>query len=127
MRTPNAAMRTSLSHVYYPWQVFFDGDFNRQRGLYIKAVLPKMPGASSFSKTGRYRVQSTLARRQQFSWRRNEPEPLPTGLTTAVAIATSNKDFLQAERKCRRRRGLGRSSKDLSQRSCPDYTAQRGD
>ena len=27
---------------------------------------PKMPGASSFSKTGRYRVPSTLARRQQF-------------------------------------------------------------
>ena len=55
MRTPDAAMRTSPSHVYYPWQVFFEGDFNRRRGLYIKAVLPKMPGASSFSKTCRYR------------------------------------------------------------------------
>ncbi len=43
MRTPDAAMRTSPSHVYYPWQAFFDGDFNRRRGLYIKAVLPKMP------------------------------------------------------------------------------------
>ena len=77
IRTPDAAMRTSPSHVYYPWQVFFDGDFNRRRGLYIKAVQPKMPGASSFSKTGRYRVPSTLALRQQFSWRHNQPEPVP--------------------------------------------------
>ena len=50
---------------------------------------PKMPEASSFSKTGRYRVPSTLARRQQFSWRRNQPEPLPRGLRTAVATTTS--------------------------------------
>ena len=77
MRTPDAAMRTSPSHVYYPWQVSYDGDFNRQRGLYIKAVLPKMPGASSFSKTARYHVPSTLMRMlwlicksQQFSWLR---------------------------------------------------------
>ncbi len=68
MRTSDAAMRTSPSHVYYPWQVFFDGDFNRRRagGLYINAVQPKMPGASNLSKTGRYSVTSTLARRQQF-------------------------------------------------------------
>ena len=89
MFTPDAAMRTSPSYVYYPWQVFFDGGFNRRRGLYIKAVLPKMPGASSFSKTGRYRVPSTLARRQQFSWRRNQPEPLPRRLRSAVATTTS--------------------------------------
>ncbi len=43
MRTPDAAMRTSPSYVYYPWQVSDNGDFNRLRGLYIKAVLPKMP------------------------------------------------------------------------------------
>ncbi len=43
-----------------------------------------------FSKTGRYRVPSTLVRRQQFSWRRNQPEPLPTGLRTAVATTTSS-------------------------------------
>ena len=36
-------------------------------------------------------------------------------------------DLLQAARKCRRRRGLGRSSKDLNRRSCPDYPARRGD
>ena len=48
MRTPDVAMRTSPSHVYYPWQVSYDGG---RRGLYIKAVQPKMPGASSFSET----------------------------------------------------------------------------
>ncbi len=45
-----------------------------------------MPGASSFSKTGRYSVPSTLARRQQFLWQR---EPVPRGLWTAVATTTS--------------------------------------
>ncbi len=49
----------------------------------------KMPGASSFSKTCRYRVPSTLARRQRFSWRRNQPEPLPRGLRTAVSTTSS--------------------------------------
>jgi hypothetical protein len=29
-------------------------------------------------------------------------------------------------RKCRRRRGLGRSSKELNRRSCPDYPARSG-
>jgi hypothetical protein len=29
--------------------------------------------------------------------------------------------------KCRRRRGLGRSSKDLNRTSCPDDPARRGD
>ena len=85
-----------------PWQVFrrwrlqspegrlsIDGDFNRRRGLYSQAVLPKMPGASSFSKTGRYRVPSTLARRQQFSWRRNHRNLSPSGLRTAVPSTTS--------------------------------------
>jgi hypothetical protein len=41
MHTPDAAMRTSPSHVYHPWQVFYDGDFNRRRGLCIKEVLPQ--------------------------------------------------------------------------------------
>ncbi len=43
MRTvaPDAAIRTSPSYLYYPWQVSYDGYFNRQRGLYIKAVQPK--------------------------------------------------------------------------------------
>ncbi len=47
------------------------------------------PGASSFSKTSRYRVPSTLARRQHFSSRRNQTEPLPAGLRTDVANTTS--------------------------------------
>jgi hypothetical protein len=88
MRTPDAAMRTSPSHVYYPWQVSYDGDFNRRRGLYQGSATQ---GARSikFSKTGSYRVPSTLARLQQFSWRRNQPEPFPRGLRTAVANTTS--------------------------------------
>jgi hypothetical protein len=72
-----------------PLAGFLRGDFNRWRGLNIKAVQPKMPGASRFSKTGHYRVPSTSARRQQYLWRRNQPEPLPRGLRTAVATTTS--------------------------------------
>jgi hypothetical protein len=121
MRTPDAAMHTSLSHVYYPWQVFQgwrlqspegplhqgsacvlstlgrfsrDSDFDRRKGLYIKEVKPQDARSIKFSKTCRHRVPITLAPRQQFSWRRN---------------------------------GLGRSSKDLNRRSCPDYPARRGD
>ncbi len=41
MRTPDAAMRTSQSHVYYPWQVSYDGYSNRLRALYIKAEQPQ--------------------------------------------------------------------------------------
>jgi hypothetical protein len=50
---------------------------------------PKMPGASSFSKTSRYLVPSTLARLQQFSWLRNQLEPLPKRLRTAFATTNS--------------------------------------
>jgi hypothetical protein len=42
-----------------------------------------------FSKTGRYRVPSELARRQQFSWQRNYRNLSPRGLRTAVATTTS--------------------------------------
>jgi hypothetical protein len=41
LRAPDAAMRTSLSHVYYPLQFSYDGDFNRRRGLYIKEGQPQ--------------------------------------------------------------------------------------
>jgi hypothetical protein len=57
---------------------------------------PLQPGSAiqdarsiKFSKTGRYRVPSTLARRQQFSWRRNHRNLSPRGLRTAVANTTS--------------------------------------
>ena len=73
-------MRTSPSHVYYLWQVSDDGYFNRQGGLYIKAVLPKMPGASSFP-----RPAATVS---QARWRDGNnfraaqpPEPLPERTT----------------------------------------------
>jgi hypothetical protein len=42
-----------------------------------------------FSKTSSYRVPSTLARRQQFSWRRNHRNLSPRGLRTAVGTTTS--------------------------------------
>jgi hypothetical protein len=57
---------------------------------------PVQPGSATqdarsikFSKTGRYRVPSTLARRQQFSWRCNHRNLSPRGLQTAVATTTS--------------------------------------
>ena len=57
---------------------------------------PLQPGSATqdarsikFSKTGRYRVPSTLARRQQFSWRRNHRNLSPRGLRTAVATTIS--------------------------------------
>ncbi len=90
---------------------------------------PKMPEASSFSKTGRYRVPSTMARRQQFSWRSNqqELEPLPRGLSTAVANTTSRPPSSRTEVSAPEgARRLGRSSKDLNRRSCPDYPARPG-
>ncbi len=68
-----------------PWRASYDGDFKRGAST-SRQCNPKMPGASSFSKTGRYRVPSALARRQQFSWRRNRQELLPRG---AVATTTS--------------------------------------
>ena len=42
---PHRRMCTTLGRFYR------DGDFNRRRGLYIKAVLPKMPGASDPART----------------------------------------------------------------------------
>ena len=90
LRTPDAAMRTSPSHVYYPWQVFQRWRLQSPEGaLHQGSATPRCPEHQVFSKTGRYRVPSTLARRQQFSWRRNQPEPLPRGLRTAVATTTS--------------------------------------
>jgi hypothetical protein len=132
MRTPDPAMRTSPSHVYYPWQVFQRWRLRSQEGpLHQGSATPRCPEHQVFSKTGRYRVPSTLARRQQFSWRRNRPEPLPRGLWTAVhsrrCCHYHFKTPFKPGRKCRRRRGLGRSSKDLNRRSCPDYPARRGD
>jgi hypothetical protein len=66
-----------------------DGDLNRRRGLYINEVQPQDAQSIKFSKTCSYSVQSTLARRQQFSWWHNQQEPLPRGLWTAVATTTS--------------------------------------
>ncbi len=103
-----------------------DGDFNRRRGLYIKEVQPQDARSIKFFQ--------------------DQPLPCPkhVGATATIFVAAQPtgtypgedygrllliplQDLLQAGRKCRRRRGLGRSSKDLNRRSCPDYPARRGD
>ncbi len=92
LHTPYAAMRTSLQHVYYPWQVFqrWPGRLQSQEGpLHQGSATPRSPEHQAFFKTSLYRVTSTLARRRQFSWRRNRLEPLPKGLWTAAATTTS--------------------------------------
>ena len=122
-RTPAAAMRTSPSHVYYLGRFSRDGDFNRRRGLYSQAGR-KMPGALSFP-----RPAATVS---QARWR--DGNNFRGGATNrnlsredyGRLLPLPLQDLLQAGRKCRRRRGLGRSSKDLNRRSCPDYPARRG-
>jgi hypothetical protein len=103
-----------------------DGDFDRRRGLYIKEVQPQDAWSIKFFQ--------------------DRPLPCPkhvgaTATIFAVAQPTGAspertmdgcchyhfKTSFKPGRKCRRRRGLGRSSKDLNQRSCPDYPARRGD
>ncbi len=66
MRTPDAAMRTSPSHVYYLGRFSVDGDYNRLRVVVQSPEGPLQPGSAAqdarsikFSKTGRYRVPST--------------------------------------------------------------------
>jgi hypothetical protein len=127
LRTPDAAMRTSPLHVYYPWQVFQRW---RLRSLEVPPhqvkCNPKMPRASRLSKTGRYHVPSTLARRQHFF-----VAAQPTGTSPERTMDGSChyhfKTSFKPGRKCRHRRGLGRSSKDLNRRSCPEYPARSGD
>jgi hypothetical protein len=113
-----------------PWQVFQrwrlqspegrlsrDGYINSRRGLYSQAVLPKMPGASSFP-----RPAATVS---QARWR--DGNNFRGGATTGTSprehygrlLLLPLQDLLQTGRKCLRRRGLGRSSKDLNRRSCP--------
>ncbi len=119
---PHRSIRTTLGRFSV------DGDFNRRRGLYIKAVLPKMPGASSFPKTGRSLAAATVS---QARWRDgNNFRGCATNRNLSLEdygrlLPLPLQDLLQAGRKCRRRRGLGRSSKDLNRKRCPDYPARR--
>ncbi len=97
-----------------------DGDFNRRRG-------PLYQGNATQD-----------ARSIKFFQDRPLPCPKHVGATATIFVAAQPtgtspredygrlllltlQDLLQAGRKCRRRRGLGRSSKDLNRRSCPDY------
>jgi hypothetical protein len=86
---------------------------------------PKMPGASSFP-----RPAATVS---QARWR--DGNNFRGGATDQTCPERTKdgcchyhfKTSFKPGRKCRRRRGLGRSSKDLNRRSCPDYPARRGD
>jgi hypothetical protein len=88
MRTPDAAMRTSLSHVYYPWQASY--------------VATSIAGGASISR----QCYSRCPEHQVFQDRQlpcpkhvgatatifvaaQPQEPLPRGLRTAVATTTS--------------------------------------
>jgi hypothetical protein len=127
LSAPDAAMRTSLLHVYYPWQVFQRWRLQSPEGaLHQGSVTPRCQEHQIFPKTGRYSVPSMLARRQQFSWLRIRPEPLPRGCMDGCCCYHFKTSF-KLGRKCRHRRGFGRSSNGLNQRSCPDYPARRGD
>jgi hypothetical protein len=128
MRTPDAVVRTSPSHVYYPRQVFQRWRLQSQEGpLYQGSATQDAQSIKSFQ---------------------DRPLPCPkhVGATATIFVAAQPtgtspredygrllllplRDLLQAGRKCQRRRGLGRSSKDLNRRSCPgpDYPARRGD
>jgi hypothetical protein len=103
-----------------------DGYFDRWRGLYIKEV------------------QSQDARSIKFFQDRLLPCPKHVGATATIFVVAQLtgtspertkdgfchyhfKTSFKPGRKCRRRRGLGRSSKDLNRRSCPDYPARRSD
>ena len=101
VRTPDAAMRTSPAHVYYLGRFSRDGDFNRRRGGFPEMATSIAGGASTsrqcYPRCPEHQVfqdrplpcPSTLARRQQFSWRRNHRNLSPRGLRTAVATTTS--------------------------------------
>jgi hypothetical protein len=93
---------------------------------------PEMPGASSFSMTGRYRVPSTMARvgrRRATATIFVAAQPTRTSpeRTKDGCCHYHFKTSFKPGRKCQRRRGLGRSSKDLNRGSCPNYPARRGD
>ncbi len=109
-----------------------DGDFNRRRGLYIKAVQLEPQDAQSikFSKTGRYLVKTRWGDGNNFRGGASESErEVPTGISPERIMDGCChyhfKTSFKAGRKCRRRRRLGRSSKGLNQRSCHDYPARR--
>jgi hypothetical protein len=140
MRTPDAAMRTSPSHVYYLGRSSRDGDFNRRRGGFPEMATSIAGGAST--------ARQCYPRCPEHQVFQDRPLPCPkhVGAIATIFVAAQPtrtsprqdygrllllplQDLLQAGRKCRHRRGLGRSSKDrdLNRRSCPDYPARRGD
>jgi hypothetical protein len=131
LRTPDAAMRTSPPHVYYPWQVFQRWRPQSQEGaLHQGSATPRCLEHQVFQ--DRPLVVGPL------------PCPKHVGATATIFVAAQPtgtsperimdgcchyhfKTSFKPGRKCRRRRGLDRSSKDLNRRSCPDYPARWAD
>ncbi len=128
LRTPDVVMRTSPSHLYYPWQVSYDGDFNRWSCLYIKEVQPQDALSIKFLQDPPLPCHKHVGaiQTQHFSWRRNRQEPFSRGCMDRCCYYHFKTSF-KPGRKCRRRRELGRSSKNHNRRSCPNYPARRGD
>jgi hypothetical protein len=93
---PHHRMCTALGRIS------IDGDFNRRRGLYIKEVQPQD------------------ARSIKFLQDRQLPCPKHVGATATIFVAAQPTGIsFKPGRKCRRRRGLGRSSKKLNRNNCP--------
>jgi hypothetical protein len=103
-----------------------DGDFDCRRGLNIKEVQPRDALSIKFFKDRPLPCPKHVGATATTFVLRIQLEPLPTGCMDGCCYYNFKTSFKQG-RKCRRRRGLGRSSKDLNRRSCPDYPARRGD
>ncbi len=129
-----ANQSTSPTHVYYLGRFSRDGDYNRQRGGFPEMATSIAGGSSS--------ARQCYPRCPEHQVFQDRPLPCPkhVGAMATIFVAAQPpeplygrllllplQDLLQAGRKCRLRRGLGRSSKDLNRRSCPDYPARRGD
>ena len=132
LRTPEAAMRTSPSHVYYLGRFSVDGCYNRRREGFPSMATSIAGGAST--------ARQCYPRCPEHQVFQDRPLPCPkhvgataTSFVAAQPTRTSPertmdgcchyhfKTSFKPGRKCRRRRGLGRSSKGLNRRSCPGY------
>jgi hypothetical protein len=128
LRTPDAAMRISLPHVYYPWQVFQRWRLQSREGicLYIKDVQPQDARSIKFFQDLLLPCHKHVGATATIF-----VAALPTGISPERIMDgcchCHFKTSFKPGRKCRRRRWLSRSSKDLNRRSCPDYPARRDD
>ncbi len=135
---PDAAMRTSPSHVYYLGRFSVYGDYIRRGGGFLSMATSIAGGASTARQCYPRCPEHQVFQDQPLQCTKHvgatatifvAAQPTRTSLerTYGRLLLLPLQDLLQAGRKCRRRRGLGRSSKDLNRRSCPVYPARRGD